>query len=69
MMSMTFHESYGELPTMVLRAYRKFNASPADHDTLMRVCRTADGGTDWQLLYDLLTTHSSQGYLALPIYL
>lgn len=33
----TFHESYGEVSVEQLRAYRKHNVSPSDHDTLVDV--------------------------------
>lgn len=32
---MTFHESYGAVSMAQLRAYKKHNVSPADHDTLV----------------------------------
>lgn len=61
---MTFHESYGSLPTHLLTLYRKYNASPADHDRLLSV---TDG--DWNMVLELVELHSSNGYLALPHYL
>lgn len=64
LMSMTFHESYGELPTALLKAYRRFNASPADHDLLVAAC-----GEDWPLILKLVLDHSETGILRLPIYL
>lgn len=33
-MSMTFHEWYGDVSVSQLRAYRKHNISPSDHDDL-----------------------------------
>jgi hypothetical protein len=67
-LGMTFHESYGTLPTHLLSLYRRLNASPADHDQLLNVAATPDG-TDWNLILELVNLHSSQGYLALPFYL
>lgn len=32
---MTFHEFYGEVSTAQLRAYKKYNVSQSDHDTLV----------------------------------
>lgn len=32
---MTFHESYGIVSSAQLRAYRKHNVSPSDHDDLV----------------------------------
>lgn len=63
-LGMTFHESYGNLPTALLRRYRQVNASPADHDQLMAACHG-----DWDLILALVENHSTQGYLALPLYL
>jgi hypothetical protein len=61
---MTYHEAYGNLPTALLRRYRKVNASPADHDQLLAAC-----GEDWDLILQLVEIHSTKGYLALPLYL
>ena len=33
----TFHEQYGEVSHEQLRAYRKHNVSPSDHDALVSV--------------------------------
>ena len=63
-MGMTFHESYGDVPTPLLRLYKRYNVSPADHDRMMLVT-----GGDWNTILELVTTHSSGGYLALPFYL
>jgi hypothetical protein len=57
LMSMTFDESYGTLPTNLLRAYRKFNVSPADHDLL--VDRLGD---DWKTILAVVESSSSDGY-------
>lgn len=35
MASMTFHESYGDVSVAQLRAYKKYNVSQTDHDTLV----------------------------------
>ena len=64
LMSMTFQEEYGELPTALLKAYKRFNASPADHNRLVEAC-----GEDWSLILDLVLNHSETGILRLPIYL
>ena len=34
--SMTFHESYGDVSVAQLRAYKRHNVSPSDHDDLVR---------------------------------
>lgn len=64
LMAMTFHESYGELPTALLKAYRRYNASPADHDALVGAC-----GENWDLILTMVLNHSETGILRLPIYL
>lgn len=63
-LGMTYHEYYGDLPTALLRLYRKYNASPMDHQTLLAAC-----GEDWDLILQMVETHSTKGYLALPLYL
>jgi hypothetical protein len=63
-LGMTYHEYYGELPTALLRLYRKYNASPMDHDILMEAC-----GGDWDLILAMVENHSRNGYLQLPLYL
>lgn len=35
MATMTFHEYYGEVSVAQLRAYKRFNVSQSDHDTLV----------------------------------
>lgn len=49
LMSMTFHESYGNLPTRLLRTYRKANISPADHDQILTLwgARWSDTDIPW----------------------
>ena len=63
-LGMTFHESYGSLPTHLLSLYRRLNASPADHDQLMAACHG-----DWDLILAMVQNYSTQGFLALPTYL
>lgn len=41
-MNMTFHESYGTMPTSTLRLIRRANVSPADWDGML-----ARWGYDW----------------------
>lgn len=62
LMSMTFHESYGELPTALLKAYKRYNASPADHDRLL----AAFGPDNWSDIFDTVLDYSEKGYLDLP---
>lgn len=35
MYAMTFHEAYGALPVRLLKFYRRYNVSPADHDIIL----------------------------------
>jgi len=37
MSTITYHESYGEVSAAQLRAYRKYNVSPSDHDSLIEI--------------------------------
>lgn len=52
MMTMTFHESYGELPVHMLRMVNRMNISPADW--LMLEIRF---GTDFESMRDYINTH------------
>lgn len=61
---MTFHESYGELRSDTLRLIRKYNVSPADYDRIVDVL----GAPTWDEVNDLILSHSTDGYLRLPIY-
>ena len=60
---MTFHESYGSLPTKLLRKYRAANVSPADHDSLLAVFNwTWDSpNIDWDMVSDYLDLHIRDG--------
>jgi len=46
--AMTFHENYGMVTKAQLRAYKKYNVSPSDHDDLTR-----EFGSD----YDAITEY------------
>lgn len=69
--SMTFHESYGNLPTGLLRTYRRCNVSPADHDTILAAfgCVWSDTDIPWDAVTEFVAAHTSTGTLALPRYL
>jgi hypothetical protein len=44
----TFHESYGSLPTSTLRLIRKYNVSPADFDFMLdQFSGTVQDGWVW----------------------
>lgn len=68
MMTMTFHELYGELPKALLRAYRKYNVSPADHDMVMHHVRTVHGTDNWSEALDFVERHSTEGYFRVSFY-
>lgn len=70
-MSMTFHESYGDIPKGLLTLYRRHNVSPADHDLIL-----ASFGLTWQSpvipwsdVLDFVLAHIENGSLSLPLYL
>lgn len=71
MMSMTFHESFGELPTKLLRAYKRYNVSPSDHTRMLAAFNKTNDSIDvpWPAMLELVNTHSAAGYLRLPLYL
>jgi len=68
---MTFHESYGELPTSLLRLYRANNASQSDHDLILMSFGHCYGDSDipWSEVVDFVKGHCSYGQLRLPLYL
>lgn len=68
MMSMTFHESYGSLPTTLLRKYRRLNVSPADHDTILRCVGHvwSDTDIDWTEVVQFVDQRTHEGRLYLP---
>jgi hypothetical protein len=70
-LSMTFHESYGPLPTSLLRLYRRHNVSPADHDRILNAIGKSwsDDDIDWSFVLDFVLGHVENGSFRLPIYL
>lgn len=74
MMTMTFHESYGPLPTVVLRDIRKFNVSPADYDAVLahfgRTWQAAGlfSAETWSQIHDFIVSHSSDGIFRISRY-
>lgn len=70
-LAMTFHESYGSLPTHLLSLYRRHNVSPADHDRILDVfdCRWNSSDIPWAQVLDFVLAHCDNGVFALPIYL
>ncbi len=63
--TMTFHESYGNLPKSTLALIRKNNVSPADFDLmtdLLGVDAWAPGsGADWSVIDDHIVSNSETG--------
>ena len=64
--TMTFHESYGNLPTNTLRLIRKHNVSPADFDELTDILGFAayqpGGIIDWPVIDKHIIDNSTLGY-------
>lgn len=70
-LSMTFHESYGSLPTALLKTYRRYNVSPADHDLILFNVGYMVGDTSipWSLVLDFVLANVEDGFFRLPIYM
>ena len=62
---MTFHESYGNLPTKTLRLIRKHNVSPADFDIMTDIlgfdAYQPGGIIDWSVIGDHIVSNSEMG--------
>lgn len=58
MNTMTFHESYGNLPVSTLRLVRKHNVSPADFDYMTDILGMAN---DWSVIDDHIVSNSETG--------
>ena len=52
--TMTFHESFGDLPKAVLTLFRQRNVSPADFDSILMAFGWEFGSPDiqWNMVYD-----------------
>lgn len=70
-LSMTFHESYGDVPKRLLTLYRRFNVSPSDHDAILRNfgCEYGDPSIPWQSVLEFVLANVDNGYFQLPIYM
>lgn len=70
-LSMTYHESYGPLPTHLLRLYRRHNVSPADHDRILANFGKSyqDDDIPWPLVLDFVLANVEDGSFRLPIYM
>lgn len=70
-LSMTFHESYGSLPTGLLTIYRRHNVSPSDHDRILAAfdCDWRDSNIPWSKVLDFVLAHCDNGVFRLPMYL
>jgi hypothetical protein len=68
---MTYHESYGAVPTNLLRMYKRYNVSPSDHDQILMAFNKTWDSTDipWQNVLDFVLAHTDNGMFRLPLYL
>lgn len=68
---MTFHEYYGDLPTALLRLYRRANVSQSDHDMILLAFGKSYGDSDipWPEVVEFVKGHVIDGRLQLPLYL
>lgn len=67
-MTMTFHESYGNLPTHTLKLIKRFNVSPADFDLMLDTLNPwidgddeKPGRPDWQAVDNHIVSNSETG--------
>lgn len=58
---MTYHERYGEVTPAQLRAYKRYNVSQCDHDTLVDVF-----GDDPATITAYVVNYSGEGYYRPP---
>jgi len=74
-MMKTFHESFGTMPMVLLRTYKKFNVSPADHDTILSAFgftwQDGEHMTDdeWTKVMDFVRLNIRDGVFRLPRYM
>lgn len=57
---MTYHELYGDVSVAQLRAYKRYNVSPADHDALVNII----GATHHNDIVAAVKRHSPKGYFS-----
>lgn len=71
LLSMTFHESYGELPSNLLRIVKRHNVSQADYDAVLASFGKSYSDSDipWQDVLDFILTNVENGSFRLPIYM
>jgi ribosome biogenesis protein Tsr3 len=69
--SMTYHESYGELPRRLLNLYKNNNVSPADHDRILMAfdCSWNDTDIPWNSVIVYVQDHCHNGQLYLSTYM
>jgi hypothetical protein len=65
--TMTFHESYGSLPTHILRMCKRFNIPPAEYDMLL--VKFGEVVTDWDAMYDYIAenVNPNNGMFYMPL--
>lgn len=63
--TMTFHESYGELPKGTLSIIKRYNVSPADFDLMTDLlgfeAYYGNGKIDWTVINDHIVSNSETG--------
>lgn len=71
MFSMTFHESYGELPKRVLTLIRRYNISPADYDQILNAFGYVygDSDIDWTSVVTYIEAATVSGIYRPSMYL
>lgn len=69
--AMTYHESYGALPSRLLSLYKRHNVSTSDHDAILasfgKTWQSVD--TDWQAVLEFVLANVEDGSFGLPIYM
>lgn len=71
LLSMTFHEYYGDLPKRLLTLYRRHNVSPYDHDRILESFGKSYGDSDipWSDVLDFVLANVEDGSFRLPLYM
>lgn len=69
-MNMTFHESYGTMPTSTLRLFKRANVTVSDWDSMLARWdfTWGDENLPWQAIEDHITVHMVNGLYRYPMY-
>jgi hypothetical protein len=67
---MTFHESYGTMPTSTLSLFKRAGVSPADWDSMLVRWgfQWGDESLPWDAIEDHVTVHMVNGLYRYPMY-